>query len=41
VAAFLFKIPMKLALPAILGGILIAGTVVTLASLGLITIWGI
>ena len=41
VAAFIFKVPLKLALPAILCGILIAGTVVTLASLGLITIWGI
>jgi uncharacterized membrane protein len=41
VAAFIFKVPLRLALPAILGGILIAGTVVTLASLGLITIWGI
>jgi uncharacterized membrane protein len=41
VAAFIFKIPLKLALPAILCGILIAGTVVTLASLGLITVWGL
>jgi uncharacterized membrane protein len=41
VAAFIFKIPLKLALPAILCGILIAGTVVTLASLGMITVWGI
>jgi uncharacterized membrane protein len=41
VAAFLFKIPLKLAVPAILCGILIAGTVVTLASLGVITVWGI
>ena len=41
VAAFIFKIPIKLALPAILCGIMIAGTVVTLASLGLITVWGI
>lgn len=41
VAAFLFKIPLKLALPAIFCGIMIAGTVVTLASLGFITIWGL
>ena len=41
VAAFIFKIPLKLALPAIISGIMIAGTVVTLASLGMITIWGI
>jgi uncharacterized membrane protein len=40
VAAFIFKVPLRLALPAILCGILIAGTVVTMASLGLITIWG-
>ena len=41
VAAFIFKITLKFALPAIFCGILIAGTVVTLASLGLITFWGI
>ena len=41
IAAFIFKIPLKLALPAILCGILIAGTVVTLASLGMITVWAI
>jgi len=41
VAAFLFKIPLRLAIPAIIGGILIAGTVVTLASLGVISFWGI
>jgi uncharacterized membrane protein len=41
VAAFLFKIPLKLAVPAIICGILIAGTVVTLASLGMITVWGL
>ena len=41
VAALIFKIPLKFALPAIFCGILIAGTVVTLASLGLITFWGI
>jgi len=41
VAAFIFKIPLRLALPAILCGILIAGTVVTLASLGVISVWGL
>lgn len=41
VAAFIFKIPLKLAVPAIFCGILIAGTVVTLASLGVITVWGL
>jgi uncharacterized membrane protein len=41
VAAFIFKIPLKLAVPAILCGILIAGTVVTLASLGVITVWSL
>jgi uncharacterized membrane protein len=41
VAAFLFKIPLRLAIPAIFCGILIAGAVVTLASLGVITFWGL
>ena len=41
VAAFIFKVPLKYAIPAILLGIMIAGTVVTLASLGVIQIWGI
>jgi uncharacterized membrane protein len=41
VAAFIFKIPLRLAIPAILCGILIAGVVVTLASLGVISFWGI
>jgi len=36
VAAFLFGIPLKWALPAIFVGILLAGVVVTLASLGVI-----
>ncbi len=36
VAAFLFGIRFKLAVPAILAGILIAGVVVTLASLGVL-----
>jgi uncharacterized membrane protein len=41
VAAFLFKIPLKQAIPAIMVGILISGTIVTLASLGAISLWGI
>ncbi|MBN2184550.1 MAG: small multi-drug export protein [Candidatus Krumholzibacteriota bacterium] len=40
-AAFLFKIPLRLAIPAVASGILIAGAVVTLASLGVISFWGI
>jgi uncharacterized membrane protein len=39
VAAFLFGVRFRYALPAILLGILLAGTVVTLASLGAITLW--
>jgi uncharacterized membrane protein len=41
VAAFLFKIPLKQAIPAISAGILISGIIVTLASLGAISFWGI
>ncbi|MCD6379354.1 small multi-drug export protein [bacterium] len=41
VAAFLFKIHLKHAVPAILAGILISGSIVTLASLGAISFWGI
>ncbi|MDD3642131.1 MAG: small multi-drug export protein [Candidatus Krumholzibacteria bacterium] len=40
-AAVLFGIPLRLAVPAILLGIMIAGGVVTLASLGLISFWGL
>jgi uncharacterized membrane protein len=36
IAAFLFRIPMRDSIPAILAGILIAGVVVTLACLGVI-----
>ena len=36
VAAYLFRIPMKHSIPAILGGILLAGVLVTLACLGVI-----
>ncbi len=41
IAAFIFKVPLKYAIPAILMGIMIAGTIVTLASLGVIQFWGI
>ncbi|RKZ05517.1 ligand-binding protein SH3 [bacterium] len=41
VAAFLFKIRFKIAAPAVLAGIMIAGVIVTLASLGVISFWGI
>jgi uncharacterized membrane protein len=39
VAAYLFKLPLRLAIPCIILGILIAGVVVTLASLGVIALW--
>ncbi len=41
VAAFIFDIKKRVALPAILAGIMIAGVIVTLASLGVISIWGV
>jgi uncharacterized membrane protein len=41
VAAFIFGIPMKYAIPCILAGILLAGVVVTLASMGVIGFLGI
>ncbi|MFQ6092637.1 MAG: COG2426 family protein, partial [bacterium] len=41
VAAFIFGIRFSYALPAVLGGILIAGVVVTLASLGVISVFGL
>jgi uncharacterized membrane protein len=41
VAAFLFGVRKRVALPAIFAGICIAGVVVTLASLGVISFWGI
>lgn len=40
-AAVLFGIPFRLAAPAVLLGIMIAGGVVTLASLGVISFWGL
>jgi uncharacterized membrane protein len=39
VAAYLFKLPLRMAIPCIILGILIAGLVVTLASQGVITVW--
>jgi len=40
-AAVLFGIPVRLAVPAVALGIMIAGCIVTLASLGIISFWGI
>lgn len=40
VAAYLFKLPLRMAVPCIILGILIAGVVVTLVSQGVITIFG-
>jgi uncharacterized membrane protein len=39
VAAYLFKLPLRFALPCIMVGILIAGVVVTLATQGVIALW--
>ena len=39
VAAYLFKLPLRLAIPCIILGILIAGIVVTLVSQGVISLW--
>lgn len=39
VAAYLFKLPLRMAIPCIILGILIAGVVVTLASQGVISLW--
>ena len=41
VAAYLFKLPLRMAIPCIILGILIAGVVVTLVSQGVITLWHI
>lgn len=41
VAAFIFKIPLRTAIPMIICGILTAGVIVTLATLGVISFWGI
>lgn len=40
-AAFIFRIPLRHAIPAIIAGIFISGSIVTLASLGVISFWGI
>ncbi len=39
IAAYLFKLPLRMAVPCIILGILIAGVVVTLLSLGVVTLW--
>ena len=39
VAAYLFKLPLRMAIPCIILGILIAGAVVTLVSQGVISFW--
>ena len=39
IAAYLFKLPLRMAIPCIILGILIAGVVVTLVSQGVITLW--
>ena len=39
VAAYLFKLPLRMAIPCIILGILIAGLVVTLVSQGVISFW--
>lgn len=40
-AAYLFQLPLRKAVPAVVAGILLAGVVVTLASLGVISFWGV
>ena len=39
IAAYLFKLPLRMAIPCIILGILIAGIVVSLASQGVISLW--
>lgn len=39
IAAYLFKLPLRLAIPCIILGILIAGVVVSLVSQGVISLW--
>jgi uncharacterized membrane protein len=41
VAAFLFGVKKRVALPAIFAGICLAGVIVTLAALGVISLWGL
>ena len=40
IAAYLFKLPLRMAVPCIILGILIAGIVVSLLSRGVISLWG-
>ena len=40
-AAYLFRLPLRKSVPAVFTGILLAGVVVTLASLGVISFWGL
>lgn len=40
-AAFLFGVKKRVAMPAIFVGIMLAGVIVTLASVGVISLWGI
>jgi uncharacterized membrane protein len=40
-AAYLFKLPLRMAVPCIILGICIAGLVVTLAMMGVITLWSL
>ncbi|MBN1885664.1 MAG: small multi-drug export protein [Candidatus Krumholzibacteriota bacterium] len=40
-AAYLFRLPLRKSIPAVFAGILVAGIVVTLASLGVISFWGL
>ena len=41
IAAYLFKLPLRLAIPCIMLGILIAGTVITLVSQGVLALWSL
>ena len=41
IAAYLFKLPLRMAVPCIILGICIAGLVVTLVSQGVITLWSL
>ena len=40
IAAYLFKLPLRFALPCIILGVGVAGLVVTLASMGVLRLWG-
>ena len=41
IAAYLFRLPLRLAVPCIILGIALAGIVVTLASLGVVHLWSL